>query len=211
MGVAHVSALVKAWRAAFAPLRRLYEWVLSWANSPWGPVALFLLAVGESSFFPIPPDPLLMALCLGNRKRSLLFAAICTAGSVLGGVIGYLIGMVAFDALALPILELYGKEDAFEALATEFRDHGAIAVIISAITPVPYKLVTLTAGAVGVDLWVFTGASLLGRGLRFFAVAGLLYWLGERMARFIERWFEALAVLFAALLVGGLLLFRYLL
>jgi membrane protein YqaA with SNARE-associated domain len=200
-----------ALRALFAPLRRLYAWVLSWADTPWGPFALFMLSFVESSFFPIPPDPLLIALCLGRRRASLLFALNCTVASVLGGLLGYWIGASAFDLLAMPILRFYGKVAGYEALAAEFNANGSLAVIVAAITPVPYKLVTLTAGAVGMDLAVFTGASIFGRGLRFFAVAGLLWWIGEPVARFIERWFEALAIAFTVLLVGGALAFRYLL
>lgn len=189
----------------------MYRWVLSWAETPWGPLALFVLSFCESSFFPIPPDPLLIALCLGRRRASLLFALNCTVASVLGGLFGYWIGYAAFDTLALPILEFYGKVDAFESLAAEFRTHGALAVIVPAVTPIPYKLVTLSSGAAGLDLGVFTAASLFGRGLRFFAVAALLWWIGEPVARFIERWFEVLAIAFAVLLVGGVLLVRYLL
>ncbi|TVQ90073.1 MAG: DedA family protein [Deltaproteobacteria bacterium] len=211
MAGVNANVFQRAWRTVFAPLRRLYNWILAWAKTPWGPLVLFVVAIAEASFLPIPADPLLIALCLGNRRKSLYFAGLCTVGSVIGGLLGYLVGMLAFETLAMPILEIYGKGDAFEPLAEGFRDQGAIAVLLAAITPVPYKLVTLTAGAVGVDLMVFTGASLLGRGVRFLAVAALIYWLGERMARFIERWFELLAVSFAVLVVGGLLLFRYLL
>jgi membrane protein YqaA with SNARE-associated domain len=192
-------------------LRRLYAWVLSWAETPWGPLALFVLSFIESSFFPIPPDPLLIALCLGKRRASLGFAAACTVASVLGGLFGYLLGYAAFETIALPILEVYGKVDGYNELAAEFNANGAYAVLLAAITPIPYKLVTITSGAVGMDLLVFTGASLLGRGLRFFAVAGLLWWLGEPVARFIERWLEPLALIFGVLLVGGLVVFRYLL
>lgn len=198
-------------KAAFAPLRRLYDWVLSWAYTPWGPLALFVLAFCESSFFPIPPDPLLIALCLGRRRGALLFAALCTAGSVTGGLFGYWLGHAAFETLALPILDFYGKVDDYESLALRFNEHGSLAVLIAAVTPVPYKLVTLTSGAVGLDLGVFTGASIVGRGLRFFVVASLLWWLGKPVAAFIERWFELLTIVFTVLLVGGLLAFRYLL
>jgi membrane protein YqaA with SNARE-associated domain len=205
-----MSAFAGVRRAIFGPLRRLYDWVLSWAESPWGPAALFLLSVVESSFFPIPPDPLLIALCLGARRKSLWFALNCTIASVLGGLFGYFLGAYAFELAALPILELYGKVEDFDALAETFRRNGALAVFVPALTPVPYKLVTITSGAVSLDLGVFTLASILGRGLRFFAVAALLWWLGEPVARVIERWFEWITVGFAVALIGGFVVFRLL-
>lgn len=203
-----MSALTSVRNAIFGPLRKLYDWVLSWAESPWGPLALFVLSFCESSFFPIPPDPLLIALCLGMRKRSLLFALNCTVASVLGGLGGYAIGYGAFEVAAQPILEAYGMMDAYTQRAEEFRSVGGWAVFSAALTPIPYKLVTITSGAVGVDLTVFTGASIVGRGLRFFAVAGLLWWLGEAVARFIEKWFEWVTVGFTILLVGGFILLK---
>jgi membrane protein YqaA with SNARE-associated domain len=193
------------------PVRRLYDWVLSWATSPLGPAALFVLSFVESSFFPIPPDPLLIALCLGAVSRSLAFAAICTVASVLGGLFGYWIGMSAFEAVGLPVLELYGKVDDFEVYRETFRREGNLAVLIAAITPVPYKLVTITAGAAGMSVPAFVGASVVGRGLRFFALAALIAWKGEQIAGFIERHFERLMVVFGVLLVAGFLAFRFLL
>ena len=206
-----MSAFESARNAIFGPLRRMYDWVLSWAESPWGPVALFVLSFVESSFFPIPPDPLLIALCLGARRKSLLFALNCTVASVFGGLLGYYLGYGLFETAALPILEFYGKVGDFDALAETFRQNGAMAVFVPALTPIPYKLVTITSGAVGLDLGVFVVASLIGRGLRFFAVAALLWWLGEPVARFIERWFEVITVVFSVLLIGGFVAFRYLL
>ncbi|MCO4748253.1 MAG: DedA family protein [Proteobacteria bacterium] len=183
--------------------RRLYAWVLSWADTPYGPLALFALSFAESSFFPIPPDPLLMALCLGALAHSFRFAAICTVASVLGGVFGYALGYGAYEAVAQPILELYGKVDTFDEVAAKFRAQGDLAVLIAAITPIPYKVVTITAGATQMSLGPFVIASVLGRGLRFFAVAGLLWWKGEPIAAFIEKYFEALALLFGVLIIVG--------
>lgn len=183
--------------------RRLYNWVLSWAETPYGPLALFVLAFAESSFFPIPPDPLLMALCLGAIHRSLRFAALCTLASVLGGVFGYYLGFAAYEAIAQPILEMYGKTGTFDEVAARFREQGDLAVLIAAITPIPYKVVTITAGATQMSLGPFVAASVVGRGFRFFALAGLLWWKGEPIAKFIEKYFEILAVVFGVLLVGG--------
>lgn len=206
-----MSALQSVRQTVFGPIRRLYDWVLSWADTPWGPLALFVLSFCESSFFPIPPDPLLIALCLGKRRRSLLFALNCTVASVLGGLFGYLIGYAMFETLAEPVLAFYGYGDKFEHYAELFKANGAMAVFIPALTPVPYKLVTIASGAAGLNIPVFIAASVIGRGLRFFVVAGLLWWLGEPVGRFIERWFEWLTVGFAVALVGGFILIRYLL
>ncbi len=192
-------------------LRRLYHWTLSWADHPSGPIALFLLSFIESSFFPLPPDPLLLALCLGARSRSLLFALNCTLASVLGGLFGYWIGASAFDLAGMPVLEFYGKVDDFEVYRSWFREEGNLAVFIAALTPVPYKLVTITSGAAGMDIPAFALASLVGRGARFFAVAGLIWWKGESIASFIEKHFEVLTLVFGVLLVGGFVVFRLLL
>jgi membrane protein YqaA with SNARE-associated domain len=192
-------------------VRRIYDWTLSWAESPWGPAALFLLSFCESSWFPIPPDPLLIALCLGAVSRSLVFAAICTAASVLGGLLGYYIGASFFELLGQPILETYGKVDDFEVWRERFRAEGNIAVFIAALTPVPYKLVTITAGACAMNVPAFIGASIVGRGARFFAVSALIWWKGEAIAEFIDKHFEKLTIAFAVLLVGGFVVFRFLL
>ena len=168
-------------------VKRLYDWVLSWAETPYGPAALFVLAFCESSFFPIPPDPLLIALCLGFRKRSLAFAGLCTAASVLGGLFGYWIGQALLDTVGMPILDFYGKVEDFDSLAAQFREAGNGAVLVAALTPIPYKLVTITAGATGMALAPFTAASVVGRGLRFSLLAGLIHWKGEAIAGFIER------------------------
>ncbi len=189
-------------------VKRLYDWVLSWAESPWGPAALFVLSFCESSFFPIPPDPLLIALCLGAVRRSLLYAGICTLASVLGGLAGYAIGAFGFEMIGQPILEMYGKADQFEALLGGFREQGNIAVLIAALTPVPYKVVTISAGVASMNLPAFIMASVAGRGLRFFAVAGLIAWKGEVIAEFIDQHFEKLTILFSILLVGGFLAIR---
>lgn len=205
----HVDPLVEA--SASRGLRRLYYWTLSWADHPWGPAALFGLSLIESSVFPLPPDPLLLALCLGARRKSLWFAMICTVASVLGGVVGYWIGASAFGWLGLPVLEFYGKVDDFEVHRQWFREEGNVAVLFAAITPVPYKLVTITSGAAGMSLPAFILSSVVGRGFRFFCVAGLIWWKGEMISKFIERYFERLTILFGVLLVGGFVLFRFLL
>ena len=190
--------------ALFRPFRRLYKWVLSWADSPYGLLALAVLGFCEAIFFPVPPDALLIALCLGARKKSWMFALVCTLASVVGALGGYFVGYAFFEVAAQPILELYGKTAEFESLSTEFRKVGDVGVFVAAVTPMPFKLVTVTSGAVGISLVPFVVACFLGRGIRFFLVAGLIAWRGESMAQFIEKYFEALMVLFIVLLIGGI-------
>ncbi|MFQ5537502.1 MAG: YqaA family protein [Gemmatimonadota bacterium] len=192
-------------------LRRLYDWVLHWAHTPYGMPALALLALAESSFFPIPPDPLLVALCLGRPKRSLRFAAMAAAASVVGGLIGYGIGAGAWH-LVQDWFYAYVPgvtPEAFERVRVLYDDFDFWAIFLAGLTPIPYKVFTLSAGVFSINLGVFVVASALSRGLRFFLVAGLIYRFGPPIARFIDRYFDLLATLFAILLVAGFVLIRF--
>lgn len=194
------------------PVRRLYDWVLHWAETPYGMPALFLLALAESSVFPIPPDPLLLALCLGAPRRSLRFAAVATAGSVVGGVIGYAIGAGAWGvAEAWFFAYVPGvTPEAFETVRAFYNEHGFAAVFLAGLTPIPYKVFTLASGVFGINFGVFVLASVLSRGLRFFIVAGLVYRFGPPIERFIDTHFDKLVVVFAVLLVGGFVAIEFL-
>lgn len=185
------------------PIRRLYDWTLSWADRPGGTIALFLFAVAESSFFPIPPDVLLIAMVIGRRQRALWFAAVTTLGSVLGGVIGYYIGLGLFEQLGRPILEFYQVMDKFEWVGERYRDNLVLALGTAAFTPVPYKVFTIAGGAFAVPLIPFILISIVGRGARFFLVATLIYYFGPPIRRFIDRYFNLLTILFVILLVAG--------
>ncbi len=195
----------------FKPIRRLYDWVLSWADSKYGGAALFVLAFAESSFFPIPPDVLLIALCLGARTRWFRYALICSVASVLGGVAGYAIGHFALDSWGMPIIEFYGKADKYEKLQAAFSEHGFFYVFLAGFTPIPYKVMTITAGAVKLNLGAFVGASLVSRSARFFLVAGMLRVFGAPVKTFIDKWFNLLTIVFSVLLVGGFLLIKHVL
>lgn len=188
--------------------RRLYHWVLSWAEHPQGTWALFALAFAESSFFPIPPDVLLIALCLGRPRRAAWFAFVCTAGSVLGGLAGYAIGMGLYESVGRPILEFYGLTERYAEVQELYRRYDVWAVGIAGLTPIPYKVFTVTAGAFGISLPGFVVASIVGRGLRFGIVAALLRIWGEPAREFIDRHLGILTILFAVLLVGGFVLVR---
>ncbi|MBI4545297.1 MAG: DedA family protein [Gemmatimonadetes bacterium] len=189
-------------------LRRLYDWVLSWAETPYGGVALGVLAFAESSFFPIPPDPLLIALALGAPRRALLFAGLCTGASVLGGVAGYGIGWGLW-ALVGEFFFRYVPSvtpGAFEGVRSLYDQWDFWAVFIAGFTPIPYKVFTLSAGVFHISLPAFLLASIAGRGARFFLVAGLIFAFGPGIRGFIDRYFERLVWLFLALLLGGFLL-----
>ncbi|HSR69931.1 MAG TPA: YqaA family protein [Acidobacteriota bacterium] len=190
-------------------VRRLYDWVLSFAESPYGTWALFAIAVAESSFFPIPPDVLLIALAVGAPRRALFFALVTTAGSVLGAGIGYWIGYQFFELLGRPIVEFYQMEEQFQSVQQLYRDYDAMAVGIAGFTPIPYKVFTLAAGVFQLNLPIFFLASLISRGLRFFLIGLLILYFGPHIQRFIDRYFNLLAVLFTVLLIGGFLLIKY--
>lgn len=191
--------------------RRLYNWVLSWAESRYGPAALGGLAFMESSFFPIPPDPLLMALSLGKPRRALYFAAICSVGSVLGGIAGYMIGWGVW-VLVSDFFFTYVPgvtPEAFESVRAVYERWDFWAIFVAGFTPIPYKVFTLSAGAFGLSLPVFILASVISRSVRFFLVAGLIFFFGPGIQGFIDRHFDRLVWLFFALLVGGFLLIEF--
>lgn len=194
----------------FGWLKRMYDWVLHWAETPYAIPALIILAVAESSFFPVPVDILLIALAVSVPARSFEYAAYTSLFSVLGGVGGYVIGLKFMELLGWPILELYGYQTQFESLGETFRRFNFVAVLTAAMTPIPYKVFTITAGAVKADFMEFLVASAIGRSLRFFAVGTLIYFLGERVRGAIERRFNLYATVFALLLVGGFFVVKYL-
>jgi membrane protein YqaA with SNARE-associated domain len=191
-------------------LRRLYDWVLHWAATPYGTWALFLLAFAESSFFPIPPDVLLIAMCVGRSERSFKYALVCSLGSVLGGCLGYLIGWQFMAAVGSRIVAFYGLTDKVAYIETLYQTYDAWAVGIAGFTPIPYKVFTIAAGMFKINFGVFVLASMVSRSARFFIVAGLIYCFGPRIQRFIDRYFDLLAVTFTVLLVGSFIVIKYL-
>jgi len=184
-------------------IRKTYDWVMSWAGSPYASWALFWLALAESSFFPVPPDVLLMALSLSNPARAFLYAGICTIGSVLGGLIGYFLGLGLMEAVGMPIIEFYGAVDKFDAIRTVFTENDFLAIAVAGFTPIPYKVFTIAAGACEINIFVFALASVLSRGARFYIVSGLIYKFGEPVKGFIDKYFNLLTILFVILLAGG--------
>jgi len=191
------------------PLKRLYFWVLKWADTRHGPLALFIVAFAESSFFPVPPDVLLLPLCLGDKKKALRFALLCTIGSVLGGVLGYLIGYTLYEPVAEPFIRWSGLTAQFENVRGLYQDYAGLAVAAAALTPLPYKLFTIAAGLCGINFFVFLGASIIFRGLRFFAEGAFIWRFGDSIRNFIEKYFWLATTIFFALLLGGFVLVKH--
>ena len=194
-------------------LRRLYDWVLGWADTRWGVPALVLLAFAEASVFPIPPDPLLIALCLGAPGRSFRIAGWATLASVAGGIGGYAIGAGAWSALGgFFFASVPGvTPEAFAAVQELYDRWDFRAVFLAGLTPIPYKIFALSAGVFAINFPVFVVASVLSRGLRFFLLAGLIWRFGMPVTRFIDRYFGPLTLLFGILLVLGFVLVGWLL
>lgn len=189
--------------------RKLYDWVLHWAETPYAVPALFILAFAESSFFPIPPDVLLIALALSIPGKAFRYAAVCTFGSVLGGMAGYFIGYQLMDMLGVPILGFYGVMNKYEYIQTLYMKYDAWAVGIAGFTPIPYKVFTIAAGAFKIDFSVFVLASIASRAGRFLLVAGIIYFFGPTIKNFIDKYFNLLTLIFIVLLIVGFLLVKY--
>ncbi|MEF8787934.1 MAG: YqaA family protein [Planctomycetota bacterium] len=191
-------------------IRRIYDWTIAWAGSRYAPWALFLLAFAEASFFPIPPDALLVAMAVAVPKKSLRYGIICTAGSVAGGCAGYFIGMFFFDAVAAPMLDFYQAWDSFREISAGFRANGFLYVFGAALTPIPYKVFTISAGLCGVSLPVLIAASVVGRGLRFMGQAALFYVFGPQIRAFIERYFNIITIVVLVLLAATVIAVKFL-
>ncbi|MEA1980525.1 MAG: YqaA family protein [candidate division Zixibacteria bacterium] len=214
--------MLKIFSAPFRWTRQLYDWVLKWGESDYALPALLILAFAESSFFPIPPDALLIALCMGAYKKWFKFAAICSIGSVMGGVAGYLIGMLAFDTIGEVMLDLSASiagtssEELLSQAQYWFNEKEVLGVLvgpwavgIAGFTPIPYKVFTISAGFFNMSFIPFLAASIISRTLRFFIVAGLIGLLykrfGDKIKDFIDKYFNWLAIGFVILLILGFL------
>jgi membrane protein YqaA with SNARE-associated domain len=191
-------------------MKNLYDWMMRQAASPKAPHALFWVSFIESSFFPIPPDVMLIPMVLAERLKAWWYATLATIGSVIGGVFGYAIGFFFFQQLGEPILRFYGKAEGFGQFAQWFNDYGVWILLIKGMTPFPYKVLTITAGVTQMPLIPFMIASVAARAMRFFLVAGLLYFFGEPIRDFIERRLNLLTTLFVILLVGGFVAVKFL-
>ncbi|MGE5537454.1 MAG: YqaA family protein [Gemmatimonas sp.] len=191
-------------------IRRVYDWTIALSGKRHAEQALFWVAFAESSFFPLPPDLLLVPMTLAARHRAWRYATICTLASVLGGIVGWGIGYFLLEAIGRPILRFYAALDQYEELRHLFDHWGFWIILIKGMTPVPYKLVTITAGALHFNLVLFVIASIGSRAMRFFLVAGLLWRYGAPVQAFVEKRLEVVTFGFLAVVVGGFVVFRYL-
>ena len=183
--------------------KKLYHWTLHWSAHRHAERALFGISFIESSVFPIPPDILLIPMCLANRARAIRYATICTIASVLGGLLGYAIGLFLFETIGQWVLQFYGLTDAFAGFELKFQQWGWWLVLMAGFTPFPYKVITIASGVFHLNIPIFIAASIISRGGRFFIEAVLLYHYGEKIRRFIDRYFGLLTILFFVLLLGG--------
>ena len=190
-------------------IRRLYDWTLRMAEHPQALWVLAFVAFIESSVFPIPPDVLMIPMILARPNRAFVIAGVAMAASVIGGLLGYAIGALAYEQIGQPILEALGKGDAMAEFNTRFNDLGFWAVLTAGVTPFPYKVITIMSGWTGMSLTTFIATSILARGLRFFLVAGLLWKFGAPIRDFIERRLGLMFALFVILLAGGVYVVKF--
>lgn len=191
-------------------MKRLYDWAMRMVSGPKAFVALCAVSFVESSFFPIPPDLLLIPMILKQREKAFRLAFYCTVFSVLGGAFGYAIGHFLYDVVGVPILDFYNYRESFEQFCQNYNTYGAWIVFGAGVTPFPYKIITIASGVTGLNFAVFMMASILARGLRFYLIAWLLWKWGKPMKEFIERNLGWLSVVFFFLLIGSFYLIKYL-
>lgn len=183
---------------------------MSLANHPKALWALAIVSFAESSFFPIPPDVLMIPMIIASPRKAFVIAGVATASSVLGALFGYYIGWGLFESVGQPVLDFYGKGAAFDEFAARYNDLGAWVVLVAGISPLPFKVITIASGATGLSVPIFVISALIARAFRFFIVAGLLWAFGAPIRDFIERRLGLVFTVFCVILVGGFAALRYL-
>ena len=191
-------------------LKRLYNWTLDKANHKNAKWYLSLISFAESSFFPIPPDILLIPMALASKTKAIFYAFICTFSSVLGGIMGYAIGYYSYNTVGIYIIEFYHLENSFSIFENYYNEFGMLIVLGAGITPFPYKFITIASGVFGLNIFLFIFVSIIGRGFRFYLIAILLYFFGEKIKLIIDRYFNVLTIVFFILLVGSVFIIRFL-
>lgn len=190
-------------------IRRIYNWCIDAAHKPYALWILGIVSFAESSFFPVPPDVMLIPMSLARPQKAWLYAAVCTVTSVAGGVVGYLIGALLYDSVGHWLIQLYGYGDKVEAFRAGYAQYGAWIILLKGLTPIPYKLVTITSGFANYNIWMFIGLSIIARGARFFIVAVLLnrygVWIRETIEKRLGMW---VAIGVGLLLLGFIIAFR---
>ena len=191
-------------------LKKTYNWTLEKAqhkNAKW---YLSLISFAESSFFPIPPDILLIPMALASKARALFYAFMCTLFSVLGGILGYAIGYFFYNSVGIYIVDFYHLENSFNIFESYYKEFGILIVLGAGITPFPYKFITIASGVFGLNIFLFIIVSIIGRGLRFYLIAILLYFFGEKIKLIIDKYFNILTIVFFILLIGSVFIIRFL-
>ena len=190
-------------------LKKTYNWILEKAqhkNAKW---YLSLISFAESSFFPIPPDILLIPMALASKARALFYAFMCTLFSVLGGILGYAIGYFFYNSVGIYIVDFYHLENSFNIFENYYKEFGILIVLGAGITPFPYKFITIASGVFGLNIFLFIIVSIIGRGLRFYLIAILLYFFGEKIKLIIDKYFNILTIVFFILLIGSVFIIRF--
>lgn len=193
---------------ASGPFKRVYDSCMTWIVGPYGVWVLFFIAFVESSFFPIPPDVFLIAMCIAAPTRAFKYAAVCAAGSVAGGALGYGLGFWFMDSVGQQIIGWYGLDDKYHQVQELYQAYDIWAVGTAGFTPLPYKLFTITAGAFELNFPTFLLASLISRSARFFLVAAFIWKFGAPVQRYIDKYFNIISIVFMILLVGGFILIK---
>lgn len=191
------------------PIRIAYDWTITWAGTKSAPYALFSISFAESSFFPIPPDVLLIPMVVAHRFRWAIIAFICTLGSVLGALLGYLIGWALWESVGKPVVDFYHLNDSMNIVRNKYNENAFWAILTAAFTPIPFKVFTIAGGLFKINIVTMIIAALIGRGARFFIVAGLLRIFGAKISNLIEKYFDIFSLIFMALLIGGFILVKY--
>ena len=184
-------------------LRRIYDWFIAAADKPYALWIMAGVSFAESSFFPIPPDVMLLPMSLARPKRAWFFAAICTVSSVAGGLVGYAIGALLYDSIGQWLMHIYNLTDKVETFRQSYAEWGAVIILLKGLTPIPYKLVTITSGFAGYNIWLFILCSIVARGGRFFVLAVLLNRYGDVIRAELEKRLTTYVVIGAIVLVGG--------
>ena len=184
-------------------LKRIYDWCIAAADKPYALWIMAAVSFAESSFFPIPPDVMLLPMSLARPQRAWFFAAVCTASSVAGGLVGYAIGALLYDSLGQWLMHIYNLTDKVETFRQSYAEWGAVIILVKGLTPIPYKLVTITSGFAGYDIWLFILCSIVARGGRFFVLAVLLNRYGDFIRKELEKRLTTYVVIGAIVLVGG--------
>jgi membrane protein YqaA with SNARE-associated domain len=192
-------------------LKKLYDWVIHWAETKYGVPVMAFVSFIESSVFPIPPDPLLMALGLSKPNKAILYAIICSVASIAGGLVGYLIGWTIWEIVSEFFLTYLFSVDAFNYVGIKYNENAFLAILGAAFTPIPYKVFTITAGVFKINLAIFILASSIGRSARFLIEGCLIYFFGEKIRDFIEKYLNLLSIIFFILLVVGIYVVKFML